>query len=165
MKKGMKAPDFSGVKGELVLAEGLQLNFGSRLKSSPYDALLDQLVAARGQLLKFAALKARASVAVRAKKKGLRVSFAEAGGCLFVRYDGLLVDDVKGTRRAKILDVLEKMPRNAAQLAVALREAGDSTVDASLVLAILAQLERDGQVVRGEGDRWAKSPRALKRAV
>src|ERR1035438_3862891 len=93
--KTRKAPDFHGVPGELVaMPEGVALSFATgQKKISPYDALLDQLAAAPTKFLRFTDKRARASLNVRAKKKGLRISFAEDSGMLWVRLDGHVDDD------------------------------------------------------------------------
>jgi len=129
------------------------------LRGSPYDALLEQLAAAGpGKGLKFGDVKARASVTVRARKKGMRVSFAVAGDVLYVRFDGRVEDDVHGGRRAAILTALRRGPANPITLAVILRANGDANLDGETVVVILAQMARTGEVVRGEGDRWALNP-------
>jgi hypothetical protein len=156
MKKATKAPDFTGQKGELVSAEGFAaLHWGGRLKTSPYDALLDQLAAAgAGMLLKFGSVKAKASVYSRAKKKGMRVSFAEQQGTLFVRYDGSAAEDLGQSRRGAIRKQLARGPVALHKLAGALREAGDPTLDSPTLSAILGQMVKAGEVVAREGNEY-----------
>jgi hypothetical protein len=155
-----KAPDMTGVAGELVSIEGMELSFGrGQRKVSPYDALLDQLVAAgKGQALRFGDRKARTAVGARAKKKGLRVSFAEAGSVLYVRLDGRTEDDMHEYRRQRILSALMLGPTTSIKLAATLREKGDAAADAQTVDAICGQMARRGEIVKQDGDRWAKNP-------
>jgi hypothetical protein len=155
-------PDFSGVPGELVDAAVVPagLHFGTKLRGSPYDGLLKQLAdAGAGKMLKFGDPKARVSINVRARKLGLKVSCAEDGNVLWVRFDGRADDDVKASRREKILGVLKFGPNTAIRLAHVLREKGDENVDASLVEAICVQVARSGEILRQEGGTWALNPR------
>jgi hypothetical protein len=150
------APDMRGVPGELVQAdEGLGLEFGYR-KASPYDLLLDQLTAKKpGEAwLKFGNTRARASVYARACKKHLRVSFAEKDGMLYAQFEGRMVEDLPKLRRERILEALKGGLLNHFKIAAKLREGGDSTVDGPTVEAILAQMSRDGSVVKRGAD-WA----------
>src|SRR5260370_12736875 len=144
--KGVK-PDMKGVPGELISLNGLNLVFGRGAKPSPYDALLDQLAAtalsAPGQVLRFSDMRAKPSIYARAKKKGMRVSFAEDAGLLYVRYDGSTEDDTRTTRREQILHALKLGPLNGIRIATKLREAGDAAGDAPLVARSLEQLLRD----------------------
>lgn len=83
--------DFSGVPGEIVPADAVQgLEFSAKkIRHSPYDALLEKLLdSPKGSILKFGDPRARASVTVRARKKGLKVEFAERDGVLYVRIAG-----------------------------------------------------------------------------
>ncbi len=156
-RKGVN-PRFEGVPGELVPIDGLPLCFGRGGHGSPYDPLLDQLAASgAGQALRFGDVRARSALTARAKKKGMRVSFAQHEGKLYVRYDGSASDDLKQSRRDRILAVL-KVPQTAMTLTQRLREAGDTTVDATIVLAILAQMQRAGDVIEQEGQRWTLNP-------
>lgn len=156
-------PDFSGVPGELVDASVLPagLHWGTKLRGSPYDGLLRQLAeAGTGKVLKFGNPKARVSVNVRARKLGMRVTCAEADGVLFVRFGGSAGEDLKGSRRERIRGVL-KVSAGATPFHVAkvLRDKGDEHADAQIVEAILTQMARAGEVVRGEGDQWRLNPR------
>lgn len=138
----------------------------ARAKASPYDPLLDQLAAATpGQALRFADTRARAALYARAKKKGLKVSFAESNGSLYVRLDGRVDDDVHKTRRDQIVAALKRGPLGHIQIAAKLREGGDSTVDAQLVETILGQLLRDGVVVKRESGDWTLSAKAARSAA
>jgi hypothetical protein len=157
-KKG-RVPNMAGVAGELVALDGLDLQFGGMRKASPYDALLDQLAAAGpGKLLRFGDERAKPAIYSRSKKKGYKVSFAVSGGALFVRFDGSVDDDVKARRREQILGTLLFGASTPPKLAALLREKGDTTVDGQGVAAILAQLARTGEVVKGEGEQWALNP-------
>jgi hypothetical protein len=84
-KKGTKL-DFSGVPGRLVDAAPPDVLFGARKsKLSPYDPLLLQLQrAGSGKFLKFEDLRAKASLAVRAKKLNIKILFGEQGSTLWV---------------------------------------------------------------------------------
>jgi hypothetical protein len=160
-----KRPDFTGVPGALVALEGLGgLVFGKHLRTSPYDPLLDQLLAAgSGKALKFGDVKAKASLLLRAKKKGLRVSFAEDGaGALYVRIDGSATEDLRGVRREQIQSALKLGPLSAIKLAVKLRESGDTSVDGQMVEAILGQMQREGVVIKRESGDWIASPKPAK---
>jgi hypothetical protein len=161
-KRGRK-PNTDGVPGELVSLEGLNLVFGTRLKTSPYDPLLDQLVqAGPGKALRFGDVRAKASVYARAKKRGLRVSFAESAGALYVRFDGSSDADVRKSRRDHIVVALRLGPMSAIQIAKRLREAGDASVDAQLVEAILGQMLKASEVVKRDNDNtWAMKGRAI----
>jgi hypothetical protein len=152
-------PNFAGVAGELLPQAPEGLVFG-RMKASPYDALLDQLAAApRAAALKFGDVKARSSVALRAKKKGLRVSFNASTGVLYVRFDGRVDDDVRQDRRDKIRGLLGKLgPLTSIKMANRLRENGDATIDAATAETILLQMMRAGDLVRQEGGAFGLAP-------
>src|SRR5262245_53029721 len=78
--KQRKKPDFSGVAGRLIAKAPDGMSFGSRLRVSPYDPLLDQLrVQGRGAFAEFDHVRARAAVLNRAKAKKMRVSFGVEG--------------------------------------------------------------------------------------
>lgn len=158
-------PDFSGVVGELLTSDlGLPLIWGNKLRVSPYDAQLDQLVEAtetakkQGKpqpVLKFGQLKARASLCVRARKKNLRISIAEYGGALYVRVDGHLDDKIRETRRLRILGALKQFGvQSATAISVKLREEGDTAADGGIVNAILGQMLKSGDVIQQEGGLW-----------
>ena len=158
-----RVPDFTGVPGQLASSDEIAgLEFGAKLRKSPYDALLDQLaIAPKGSALKFGDLKCRPSIYSRARKKGLRISFAERGGALFVRFDGRDDDDVRATtRRAAILAALKLGPMSHVKITNKLRDAGDSVLDAAATDAILHQMFKVGQVLRQEGGNWALNPKA-----
>jgi hypothetical protein len=161
-KKGVM-PRLDGVPGELVSLEDLALvlNFSSKkTRVSPYDPLLDQLAeSGPGKVLKFCDVRARISLIARAKKKGLRLSFAESGTDLYVRCDGRPIEDVRASRRTAILKILNTGPHKLSRITAVLREAGDLAIDMSLALLILSQMEKAGEVIHQEGDQWAKSPR------
>lgn len=159
--KGIK-PDFTGVPGELVPIDGLQLSFGRGGRISPYDALLIKLSeSAKGNALKFASVRAKASVAVRSKKLGFRVSFAELGGALYVRYEGRIDEDIRAQRRTAITAVLKKHgPQSSIAISTLLRGAGDTSLNAGDIELIVLQMLKDGTVLRQEGNMWALNPRA-----
>lgn len=153
-KKGRRI-DFSGVPGELVDLPG-GLTF-SKTKISRYDALLEQLaVAGAGRVLKFGALKARASVHVRAKKLGMQVLCAELDGCLYFKFAGWAPDSERAKQmvRAKILEVLGTNPRTEIQVAVELRKQGLTDMDAATAGAVLKQMEQLGQTSRKSDGTW-----------
>lgn len=166
-RKGVR-PSMDGVPGELISLEGLNLVFGHRLRISPYDVLLDQLAASTDKAveekqprpgLKFGDVRAKASVYTRAKKKGLLVSFAEVGRVLYVRLDGRADDHAKETRRGSIRKLLANgVALTHVAIAARLREAGDASVDAQLVDAILAQMLKAGDVIRQDGGAWKLNP-------
>jgi hypothetical protein len=159
-KEKRKSPDFSGTPGELVTQLDPELQFGKR-KMSPYAALLDQLskatdeaIAANKPLpgLKFAAVKAKASVWAQAKARGFKVVFAEKDGCLFVRIDGRV--DAIEHRGEEIKKLLRIQPQTAMVLTNKLRANGDETVDAQGVETMLARMLRLGDVAKQEGGTW-----------
>ncbi|MFN7999286.1 MAG: hypothetical protein U0Q18_37055 [Bryobacteraceae bacterium] len=167
-------PDFTGVQGEVVAGdviaglEGRGLAWGSGGRKSPYDAQLDELLrltneaAAQGSpkpAMRFASNKARTSLTVRAKKKGIKLSFAEFDGALYCRIEGQ-ENQVGARRRARILEELKRGPRKAAYLNTALRAAGDQTIDLGTIGAILSQMLREGSIVHQEGDTWGLAPRS-----
>jgi len=160
-KPKRKAPDFSGVPGELVALDGLTLHFGKR-KVSPYDPLLDQLSLATDAALnankpapglRFTSVQAKASVSARAKLKGLRVSFAETPeGPMYVRIEGRL--DVLEKRGDAIRAMLASGPLSTMVITSRLRSNGDDTVDAQGVEAMLSGMMKRGTVIRQEGNTW-----------
>jgi hypothetical protein len=153
-----RKPDFTGVAGRLVeLPADVSLQFGARGgRVSPYDALLEQLAAARDKVLEFGDLRARASVMARSKKLGIKVLLAEHGPKLYVKFGGWLPesDRWKAEVRAGIRDTVTTQPRNEIQVAVALRAKGLNDVDAGVVGAILKQMEQAGEVARGRDGSW-----------
>jgi hypothetical protein len=164
-EKGVR-PNMTGVACRLVRPEdlpedvvkGLEFGRGQR-KASPYDALLRQLADSKGQWAQFDDARAKASVGARSKKLGYRVSFAEAKGKLYVRFDGLLADDLRGTRREKALELLKTGPKTKQEIAFKIRESGDATCDAIIAELILDQCVKDGLVVARDGGRYGLSPR------
>lgn len=152
-----QAPITTGVPGELVPMDGLELVFATRkARISPYDEMLDKLAAAGpGQALRFDDPRARASVTYRAKKKEFLISFAEHEGGLYVRFDGRVLQDPKTSRRAAILNAIDHHP-TAVQLAVRLRQEGDVNCDASIVAAILTQMVRAGELTQQAGGSYVR---------
>lgn len=167
--KQRKRPDFSGVPGELCDLPA-DLPWGVSGRTSPYNPLLDQLTVATEKWnagekktpqpgLCFGSIKARAAVGAQGKKRGLKLSFVEAGGKLYVRLDSTAAGDKKSARRTTILQSLRiHGSQNAIQLSAKLRAAGDASIDAGGVEAICVQMSRDGLIYRGEGDVWAPNP-------
>jgi|SRR5579859_5966436 len=156
-------PDFSGVPGELVDLDA-SLSFARVTRSSPYDPLLQKLLAAteswRAETkdgsaakpqpgLRFSDTRARAAITSRSRKLNMRVSFAESGGQLFVRYEGALDAEKKlpDGRRGQVIGILK---RDGAHTTLALtqklRNGGDTTVDASIVESICSQMLRKAEV-------------------
>ena len=134
----------------------MNLVFGNQGRKSPYDPLLDQLAAAQpGMALKFGDVRVRSSLYARAKKKGLRISFAESGGALYLRFDDRMDDDVKAGRRKEILMALMVGPATSAKIAVVMRDKGDRNVDGALVEVSCAQMQRAGELVKMECGAWA----------
>ncbi|HVW08368.1 MAG TPA: hypothetical protein VHC90_07285, partial [Bryobacteraceae bacterium] len=81
----MKTARLEGVAGVLVSEAPEGVLFGRLARQSPYDPLLEQLrTAGPGKFLKFDSLRARPSVAARAKKLGIKVLFGEQGETLWV---------------------------------------------------------------------------------
>lgn len=165
--KGVR-PNLAGVPGELVDLDGLSLEFGGRNKISPYDALLHQLAKATDEALaaskprpglKFGDPRAKASLWNRAKKLGLRISFAFSSDELYVRMDGRVDDNLRETRRSAIKKLLANgQAWTYLQIAARLREGGDASVDAQTVDAIMVQLMRTGDVIRQDGGAWKIAP-------
>jgi hypothetical protein len=149
----------TGVPGEIVSVDGLQLVFGPRARQSPYDPLLQQLVdAGPGRALKFGDARARVALTSRAKKMGLRISFAISGDSLYVRLDGGVTEDVKATRRGRIKEALKFGTQTAMHITNHLREKGDSSIDVNLTESILLQMLRTGDLIRQEDGRWKLNP-------
>lgn len=147
--------DFSGVKGEFVVDDApAGVLFGTKKRMSPYDALLMRLRdAGRGHLV-FDDVKARVSVAVRAKKLGIGVEFGEPdegalSGKLLVRLTVSGTPEKVAERRDAMVRVLKNHHGMTDQQATnALRnETGEQRLNLQDVQLILAKLQRDGVVV------------------
>lgn len=162
-----RIPNFTGVPGQLV-DEPEGLTYGAS-KSSPYDPLLNSLVAATDKwnaegrtksrpVLKFSDLKAKSSVYSRSQKLKIRVTFCEgAGSCLYVRYEGKRDEALSGKRRENILTILKSgMALSYIQIKNKLVEMGDLTIDAPTADAIMIQMMRNGDVIRQEGGTWKR---------
>jgi hypothetical protein len=154
-------PNMEGVPGVLVSLDGLEIDFlrrGGRV--SPYDGLLDQLASAPANsgLLFMDGVRAKASLYIRGKKKGLILAFAEAAGNLYVKLLGRVDDKEKETRRGKIKEILRLGAMSPVRISNKLREAGDGAVDAQLVAVILLQMQKDGSVIRQDGGDWRLAP-------
>jgi hypothetical protein len=170
-KRGV--PDTRGTPGVMLERLPEDVVFGPKGRVSPYDSLLIKLRDASESprspetpkpCLMFEGVKAQAAVAVRARKIGIRVSFAVLSGKLYVRFDGRISDDDKSKRRAAILAVLAKSPGPMKYIAITnqLRAAGDELLEAGLVDAILVQLMKAGEVIRVEGGAWKLNPNPRK---
>jgi hypothetical protein len=159
--KSPVSPDrFAGTPGEIVSIENLNLDFSARLgKKSIYDDLLDKLAAApKNSAIRFGDLKCRPSVAVRAKKRGYLIQFAESAGSLYVRITGSASEDLKEVRRQKITAILRQSPLTYIKVANRLRESGDEMIDAATVERILTQMRKAGEVIVQEGGAYALNP-------
>lgn len=151
-----KAPDMTGVPGRIVDAP-VDLVFGHKLRSSPYDALLQQLAeAGKGKALQFDDRRARAAIYSRSKKLGMQVEMAENGNALYVRFCGYAPDSPKwkAMARTAILDTVRTQARNDVQIAAAVRAKGLNEIDAGTVGAILRQMEQEGLVARQRDGSW-----------
>lgn len=165
--KGVR-PDFHGVAGRLVVAPDPALVFGERAsKGSPYDVLLEELLQAtlraetgggHPPALEFDDVRAKPSLVARGKKKGMKLVFAEKDGKLFVRVTGQM--DAVEKRVAEIRRlILHAGPMPKMILLGKLRGAGDSTVDASGLDALLVKLVRQGELVEQEGGKFKVVPK------
>jgi hypothetical protein len=178
--KERKKPDFTGVPGALVASdvvaglEGQGLVWGTGHRTSPYDAMLEDLrrhtesALAKGEkhlpALRFDDARARASVCARAKKKGLRAICAEHAGKLYVRLDKLEGNPSVARRKAILVTLKQFGPLPTQRLAGQLRQDGDTAIDAATVNLICAQMVKSGEVIAQEGGAWSLSPAAIKRA-
>lgn len=141
-EKKRKAPDFTGVPGELISTanlSGLTFASGRKSKGSPYDPLLDQLdKAPKDSALRFGDPRVRVSLLARARKKGIVLAFAEADGALFVKISGHADDALRDARDGKILTILLRDgPMGYIRLTSKLRETGDELVDAPITVSHL----------------------------
>lgn len=164
-----RKPDFTGTPG-ILTTEVQGLKFGYRVRTSPYDSLLEMLVKSTEDwdtgrrsgprpVLKFGDIKAKPSLYARSKKLLIRVAFAETADGLYVRYEGRVDEESREKRRVSILAILK--PGTAfsyIEIANKLRAQGDTTVDAGTVDAIMLQLMKAGKVVRQDGGAWRIKP-------
>lgn len=165
--KGVK-PNFEGVRGELVksaeLPAGIVFGF-RRLHSSPYDALLNQLVeAGTGQVLCFGNPRARCSITVRSRKLNIKVEYGEHLGKLYVRLaPGSTAPDesaasaplssVKDTvasgqktrKRSLIMTAIRQEKHSPEAIAAFMRQEYPA-MDAPIVRSMLKQMQIDGSV-------------------
>jgi hypothetical protein len=158
--------DLSGVPGELVKIEGLDLEWRSKfIRKSPYDAKLDELAAAPpGTALRFGDPRALVALRRRARKKGLNIAFAEKDGVLFVRILARAngsspvqeIPPLGATRRARILQTLRVGPAKTGDILRALRGQGDTTVNLPMVEIIVSQMVGAGQLIH-KGSAYALS--------
>lgn len=154
VKEPRKKLDFSGVPGELVDIGGVELNWGSRQRKSPYDALLRNLVlAGPGKALKFGSERAWASVNVRARKLGITVEPAFVNGALYVRLarKQKTAAEAIEERHATIVEMLKERPASESLIVDALRRRGIDS-DGQQVKAALMQESKKGTVqLRADG--------------
>lgn len=168
--RDMKA-QLAGTPGELCeLPDGLDFSKGGR--QSPYDSLLKQLAEATqkwfkdGQQearpgLKFNSPAARASIYARAKKKSMRVQLAEHSGFLYVMMDTAdLAEEEKklAGRKGRVYNALMSGPKSSSEIVNFLKK-DDPALTEDLVLGLLGNLQRDGDVIKQDGDRWIRNPR------
>lgn len=155
VKPARRKPDFSGVPGELVAVDAIPADvvFGNK-RQSPYDALLLKLKENPMQALRFGDVKAQASIHARSRKLGIAVETAEHEGQLYVRMKELHGAKAQA-RRDRITSLLKQgVALTAPALAAKLREQGDAVADGQLVLVILEQMARSGEVIKQEGGTW-----------
>jgi hypothetical protein len=170
--KGVK-PKFDGVIGALVTEAPDGVLFGQKLRQSPYDPLLKQLRdAGAGKFLRFESLRAKPSIAARAKKLGIRVLFGEQGDVLWVtlaaadlRTDGAAEQPTRKTNSDLVLEGLDAKRDTAGALTTWLRSNGAPGIGISQVDELLRQLARAGKIrlkknQGHDGDRWERKPNA-----
>lgn len=151
-----KKPDFSGVPGEIVNASNLPLEWGTRIKRSPYDPLLRQLQAAPpGSALKFGAVKAWGTVSLRARKLGIKIEQAIDGDVLYVRISQAPPDPnaERDRRHEAVRKALSKAPGNPIQIAALARQQSNIDLSGPQAEVILMQLSRAGEAELKDG-RW-----------
>lgn len=165
-------PRFDGVPGQIVAGDSLDgISFSaSKHRVSPYDALLDDLLAetrkAIGEgkpmpALRFGDVRAKVSVRARAKKKEFKLEFADAGGVLYVRMNVRALPAVSEPAAesgfdAQLLGVLKASgPLNHYRLAVKMREQGNKSVDAPMCDAACHRLAKKGVLVKREDGTFA----------
>jgi hypothetical protein len=156
-KKARKVPDFSGVPGELVKVDGVELTWGTRNRKSPYDALLRQLTAAEpGMALKFGSERAWASVLVRARKLNIRVEPAFADGVLYVRLAPTTSnpEEERAERHAAVLRAVKSRPMTHYEIGAWLRTNERISLDAPLIESVLRQLSAAGKVELRPDGKW-----------
>jgi hypothetical protein len=152
--KTRKAPDFSGVPGELIkLSDDSDVSFGRKLRGSPYDPLLIRLRdAGSGHALKFGDARARTSVAARARKLDIDILCGEKDGVLYVKLAGAAQElpsplaDARKTNRHLVMEAIRAGKKTPAAIAAWIRDNGNPTMDAGIVTSILGNLQKDGSV-------------------
>jgi len=174
-------PNFNGVPGCIVASDALPegLDFAAkRARISPYDGLLEKLLEApKNSALKFGDLRARASIIIRARKKGLRVVFAERGSELYVRIDGFIDsnDKAKATLKNAAPATLPSKPSDQIEQAVLramavgfsnpqtiadhARKNGTIIIGVAPIQSALIRMEING-LVRRDGSQWKMNDRA-----
>jgi len=134
--------------GKIVSLEGLDLRFGHRGRTSPYRALLEQLLdSGKNSVLRIDNSKARYSITKQARELGWKVAFAEHEGYLYVKVDGVASgkasappDGSQTAAARRVLKALEKSPLTAGEVARML------SADPATCEAVLAELVRSGSV-------------------
>jgi len=132
----------------IVSLDGLDLRFGNRGRTSPYRALLEQLLdSGKNSALKIGSLKARYSISKQARVLSWKVAFAEHEGYLYVKVDGVAngkapapPDGSKTAAAKRVLKALEESPLTAGEVARMLN------ADPATCEAVLAELVRSGSV-------------------
>ena len=175
-EKPKRKPRFDGVPGQLVTDEMLdRISFGgSKGKISPYDGLLQSLVeqtrtaignGTRLPALRFDDVRAITTLKNRAKKKNLKLEFAQFENALYVRInprDLPASTDPAGKAQnaldAGVLGALTLGPLNKFQIAKKLRESGHPEADAPLCELVLIRLARAGQLIRREDGTYLLKP-------
>lgn len=146
------------VTGQIVAAEGLNLEFGAAGRKSAYDDLLNRLIeAAPGHVLKFADTRCRATVAARAKKLGLRVLFAESAGALYVQISRVEPKALTRTTKLTLADavrrVVSEAPRTNGEVFDHVRQILPDAVRGS-VDATLSNLRDKNEVAKKDDLKW-----------
>lgn len=91
----------------------------------------------------------------RAKKLRFLVSFAEAKGCLYVRFEGHADQATTDARRANIKEILRKEPGiGYLKITTRLRDLGDTGAAGAEVDVLLNKMMKDGDIIRQEGNLW-----------
>jgi hypothetical protein len=114
---------------KIVFLEGLDLQFGNRNRTSPYRALLEQLLdAGKNSALQIDNPKTRYSITKQARALGWKVAFAEHEGYLYVKIDGVSekpptkpTEGPKTAASRRVVNALEKGPLTAAEVARTLK--------------------------------------------
>ena len=114
-----------------MLAEGLDLEFGSRTRDGVYVLLLNQLLdAPKGSVLKCDNPKARYSVIKAARKVNVTVAYAEKDGALYVKITGMQREAGSGAPAAAVDGQVQRRVTTAQNplLAILARAEGPMTL-------------------------------------